>query len=66
MNNIKKELILNGAIIGAEFALYVIVSIAIGYFIGKQISGTATVIGMFIGAILGLAMVIRRAIKIAG
>ncbi len=66
MKNIKTELLLKGAIIGAEFALYVIVSIAIGYFIGKQISSTATVIGMFIGAILGLAMVIRRAIKIAG
>ncbi len=66
VNNIKKEILLKGAVLGTEFALYIIGSIAIGYLIGRQISSTATVIGMFIGAILGLLMAIRRAIKIAG
>lgn len=66
MNNIKKEILLRGAVLGMEFALYIIGSIAIGYFIGKQISSIATVIGMFIGAILGLLMAVRRAMRIAG
>ena len=64
--DIRKELLLKGAMLGTEFALYILIPIAIGYFIGKQISGIATVTGMFLGAILGLAMAIRRAVNIAG
>ena len=64
--DVRKELLLKGAMLGTEFALYIISSIAIGYFIGKQISNTATVIGMLLGAILGLLMAVRKAMKIAG
>lgn len=66
MKNIKKEILLRGALLGTEFALYIIGSIAIGYLIGKQISSIAMAIGMCVGAILGLAMAVRRAMKIAG
>jgi hypothetical protein len=50
----RTELLLKGVALGTEFALSVIALIFLGYFIGSRISELMAVVGMFLGATLGL------------
>lgn len=49
------EILKGGLVIGTEFALSVIALIFLGYFLGGSISKSMAILGMILGAFLGLA-----------
>lgn len=48
---------------GLELALYIIFPIGAGYFIGRTFGNAGAVAGLFIGAVAGLVLAVRKAEK---
>jgi len=55
--------IVRGLTLATEFALYVVASMGIGYFLGAVISNLGSAIGIMVGAILGFALAIRKVLE---
>ncbi|RLI85475.1 MAG: hypothetical protein DRO76_05460 [Candidatus Altiarchaeales archaeon] len=53
---VRNEMVRKGLTLGAEFALSVIALIFLGYFLGAKISESMAMVGMILGAFLGLAL----------
>ncbi len=53
---VRNEMVRKGLTLGAEFALSVITLIFLGYFLGAKISESMAMVGMILGAFLGLAL----------
>ncbi|HDH41846.1 MAG TPA: hypothetical protein ENG12_05535 [Candidatus Altiarchaeales archaeon] len=66
MKTKRTEILMRGITLGAEFALLVVVLIFLGYFLGAKISESVAMIGMIIGAFLGLALATYQLIKRVG
>ena len=61
----KREVAIAMAVSGMELALYMIIPIFAGYFVGREFGTIGTVAGLFLGAIIGLALAVRRAIRMS-
>jgi hypothetical protein len=61
----KKEVVLKFAVSGMEIAAYIIAPILIGFAIGRNFGPVGSLIGLFTGAVLGLYIAVKRAIKMA-
>jgi F0F1-type ATP synthase assembly protein I len=59
----KKEVVIRFAASGMEIAAYIIAPILIGFAIGRQYGPIGSLIGLFTGAVLGLYIAVKRAIK---
>ncbi len=59
-------LLVKGLALGAEFALSVVFLIFLGYFLGDRISELMAIVGIVLGAFLGLALGTYRLIKRVG
>lgn len=53
---VRSGIVKKGFILGAEFALSIIALIFLGYFLGAKISESMAMIGMILGAFLGLVL----------
>jgi hypothetical protein len=59
----REEIAYKGLISGIEIALYILVPITLGYFVGKPFGNVGIMLGFFIGAILGLVLAVRMALR---
>lgn len=59
----RKEIITKGVISGLELAVYITAPIVLGYYIGLGLGGLGMVACMLAGAVLGLVLAVRRALK---
>ncbi len=59
----REEVVYKGLISGIEIALYILIPIAAGYFLGKSFGNVGIMLGLFLGAILGLVLAVRMALK---
>lgn len=59
----KSDVAIAMAASGIELALYITVPIGAGYLIGRYFGDVGAVAGLFIGALSGLALAVRRAVK---
>jgi len=59
----KTEIAVAMAVSGIELSLYIIMPIFAGYLIGREFGTLGVVAGLFLGALLGLVLAVRRAIK---
>lgn len=61
----KADVAIAGAISGIELAVYIITPIVLGYLVGKGFGNIGTLIGLMSGALIGLILAVRRAMKMA-
>lgn len=56
----RNEIVASGLAIGLEFAVIVVVFIYIGQFVGKQFGEFASMVGMAVGANIGLVLAVYQ------
>ena len=63
---VRTKILRKGFVLGAEFALSVIVLIFLGYFLGGSVSDVMAKIGMIVGAFAGFVIGMYRLINQVG
>ncbi len=66
LKNRRNELLVRGFMLGTEFAVSVLALIFLGYFLGGMFGKSMALIGMLLGAFLGFVVGLYRLIKRAG